>query len=140
MGIKIKIIITILGGIYEKILVLLIIIMTLSVVACNKETTVEEQPSTEEQVTIESIEADPTTENDLVLSTEELAEYNGKDGKPAYIAIDGIIYDVTDSNLWNEGEHNGFEAGKDLTTELMEKSPHKDSVIERLTPVGTLEG
>ncbi|MFB0971998.1 MAG: cytochrome b5 domain-containing protein [Neofamilia sp.] len=139
MGIKIKIIITILEGIYEKILVLLIIIMTLSVVACNKEKTTQEQPSIEEQSTTEALQSDPNTENDLVLSSVELAEYNGKDGKPAYIAIDGIIYDVTDSNLWNEGEHNGFEAGKDLTTELMEKSPHKDSVIERLSPVGTLE-
>lgn len=35
----------------------------------------------------------------LELTLEELAAYDGKDGNPAYIAVDGVIYDVTDVSL-----------------------------------------
>ena len=44
----------------------------------------------------------------LELTLEELAEYDGKDGNPAYIAVDGVIYDVTDVSFWRGGEHNGL--------------------------------
>lgn len=122
----------------KKILLFLIItVLSVSLVACNQEPVTQDQASTEETLA-EETQVEDNSEIDLVLSTEELSNYNGKDGNPAYIAVNGIIYDVSDSNLWKEGEHNGFEAGKDLTAELMEKSPHGEKVIERLTPVGTL--
>ncbi|WP_367187989.1 cytochrome b5 domain-containing protein, partial [Sulfuricurvum sp. RIFOXYD12_FULL_44_77] len=36
-------------------------------------------------------------------SEEELRQYNGKDGMPAYIAYKGQVYDVTSSKFWKEG-------------------------------------
>jgi predicted heme/steroid binding protein len=70
---------------------------------------------------------------------EELKEYDGKDGKPAYIAYQGKVYDVSQSGLWSGGEHMGLhEAGKDLTEEI-ELAPHREEVLERAKLIGTLE-
>ncbi len=57
----------------------------------------------------------PQEESSLELTLEELKEFNGKDGKAAYIAVDGVIYDVTNSSRWKNGEHNDFFAGNDLS-------------------------
>ncbi len=72
----------------------------------------------------------------LKLTLEQLAEFNGKDGKPAYVAVDGVIYDMTDSRMWRNGMHNGFEAGRDLTREIKEVSPHGVGNLERVPVVG----
>jgi predicted heme/steroid binding protein len=70
---------------------------------------------------------------------EELKEYDGKDGKQAYIAYQGKVYDVSESGLWSGGEHMGLhEAGKDLTEEI-ELAPHREEVLERAKLIGTLE-
>jgi len=72
-------------------------------------------------------------------TAEELEEYNGKNGKPVYIAYQGVVYDASGSDLWRGGEHMGLhEAGKDITEEL-ELAPHREEVFERLKRVGTLE-
>jgi predicted heme/steroid binding protein len=68
----------------------------------------------------------------------ELAENNGKNGKPAYIAYKGRVYDVTNSVFWMDGEHMGtHQAGVDLTSE-MELAPHADDVTKRAAFVGPL--
>jgi cytochrome b involved in lipid metabolism len=36
---------------------------------------------------------------------EELAQFNGKDGNPAYVAVNGKVYDVTDVPAWRGGEN-----------------------------------
>ena len=108
----------------KLLMLLLVLVLAVGLIAC---TTDSEDPDNGEDSA------------ELVLSNEELAEYNGKDGSPAYIAVDGIIYDVSNSEMWEEGQHNGFEAGMDLTDEIMNESPHGDSVLERLTAVGKLE-
>jgi predicted heme/steroid binding protein len=69
---------------------------------------------------------------------EELAKYDGKNGRPAYVAINGKVYDVTDSPTWIEGNHFGeHDAGKDLTEGLYASS-HGDSIIESMKLIGTL--
>ncbi|WP_246208588.1 cytochrome b5 domain-containing protein [Anaerotalea alkaliphila] len=75
---------------------------------------------------------------ELVLTLEELAAFDGKDGNPAYVAVDGVIYDVTESRPWSGGEHNGFSAGKDLTREIKEVSPHGVSKLVGIPVVGRL--
>lgn len=75
----------------------------------------------------------------LKLTKEELAAYNGKDGMPAYVAVDDVIYDVTDVKGWENGEHkNGIMAGKDLTDEIKTQSPHGTSVLDDVPVVGKL--
>jgi predicted heme/steroid binding protein len=72
-------------------------------------------------------------------TSEELEEYNGKNGKPAYIAYQGKVYDISQSDLWRDGEHMGLhQAGKDLTEEL-ELAPHREEVLERAKLLGTIE-
>lgn len=65
-----------------------------------------------------------------------LAKYDGKDGRPAYVAINGTVYDVTGNPHWAEGEHHGNLAGQDLTIAIGQ-SPHGESVLGKLKKVGT---
>lgn len=83
--------------------------------------------------------ADSSTSGTRVFTLEELATYNGKDGQPAYVAVDGVVYDVTDVPQWANGEHySGLTAGQDLTEEITNQSPHGLSVLDGLPVVGTL--
>ncbi len=70
-------------------------------------------------------------------SEAELAQFNGKNGKPAYVGFKGKVYDVTDSLQWGDGEHLGHMAGEDLT-EIIEIAPHSEEVLERMKVVGNL--
>lgn len=69
----------------------------------------------------------------------ELARNDGRDGRPAYIAVSGTVYDVTTSQRWKDGSHEGtHQAGQDLT-EALKSAPHVRAVIERFPVVGKLE-
>jgi len=69
---------------------------------------------------------------------EELKQYDGRDGRPAYFAYKGKVYDVTESYLWIGGDHQGqHEAGKDITNE-MQSAPHGEEMLERAKLVGVL--
>lgn len=69
---------------------------------------------------------------------EELKQYDGKEGRPAYVAYKGKVYDVTDDYLWGDGNHQGeHAAGKDLT-EAMAQAPHGEETLERVKLIGTL--
>lgn len=72
------------------------------------------------------------------LTMSELKKYNGQNGKPAYIAVEGVVYDVSSSPLWKGGNHKGYEAGNDLTQEIMESSPHGAGVMKKFPIVGKL--
>ena len=75
------------------------------------------------------------------LTKEQLKEFDGKNGRPAYVAVKGVIYDVTESRLWRGGEHdpsNGeASAGRDLTA-VLERSPHGDKHLKDFPIVGEL--
>ncbi len=70
-------------------------------------------------------------------TTSELAQFNGKNGNPAYVGYKGKVYDVTESYQWGDGDHLGHMAGKDLTDQ-MEIAPHGEDVMERMKVVGVL--
>jgi len=73
------------------------------------------------------------------MTKSELAKNDGRDGRPAYVAVNGTIYDVTASPLWSGGNHqDSHHAGHDLTEEL-KSAPHVRAVVERFPVVGRLE-
>ncbi len=66
-----------------------------------------------------------------------LAQYNGKNGQAAYIAVNGIIYDVTTIGAWQNGVHHGIKAGQDATANFA-SSPHTASLLKKMPIVGKL--
>lgn len=73
-------------------------------------------------------------------SPDELAQFNGTDGKPAYIVFQGRVIDVSGSKLWRGGMHmRRHHAGQDLTVEIQE-APHNLDVLDRYLQVGKLIG
>lgn len=67
-----------------------------------------------------------------------LAEFDGTNGKPIYVAANGKVYDVTRSRLWKDGTHQKrHHAGEDLTEDL-EAAPHKLDVLQRFPQVGII--
>ena len=77
------------------------------------------------------------TDSDLpeepVYTERELRQFDGTRGKPAYIAYDGIVYDVSASSLWRGGLHKDLHyAGTDLTRTLR-KAPHSAEVFTHAT-------
>lgn len=75
--------------------------------------------------------------NAQTFTLDELAQYDGKNGNDAYIAVEGIVYDVTNAAKWQNGNHYGVQAGTDCTTAIS-RSPHGSSVLDGLPIVGTL--
>ena len=72
-------------------------------------------------------------------TTSELAEYSGAHGTSAYVAYEGVVYDVSESFLWKNGNHQGLHlAGRDLTEEI-DRAPHGPEFIERCPIVGRLQ-
>lgn len=72
-----------------------------------------------------------------VFTAETLKQYNGLNGQPAYIAIDGIVYDV--SSLFVNGQHHGCSAGQDVTDEFNSERKHNDNMLKGYTVVGIYE-
>ncbi len=80
-----------------------------------------------------------TTNNLPIFTLSELSQYNGQSGMAAYIAYNGIVYDVTSVANWSSGSHNGVSAGTDVTS-VFSSSPHAESILGLATIVGVLEG
>lgn len=73
------------------------------------------------------------------MTLQELAQYDGKEGRKAYVAVNGTVYDFTESERWQNGNHEGaHQAGVDLT-EHLKAAPHVRSVIERFPVVGKID-
>jgi predicted heme/steroid binding protein/uncharacterized membrane protein len=73
------------------------------------------------------------------ISREELEKNDGRGGNPAFVAVNGEVYDLGASPLWKDGEHMGeHHAGGDLT-EALERAPHGIEMLERYQKAGELE-
>jgi predicted heme/steroid binding protein len=70
------------------------------------------------------------------ITPEELAYYDGKNGRPAYVAVRNIVYDVTGFTTWADGLHFDMAAGTDAT-EAFDQC-HNHTVLEKLDIVGKL--
>jgi predicted heme/steroid binding protein len=74
------------------------------------------------------------------LTAEELHRFDGKEGRPAFVAYKGKIYDVTKSKLWKDGSHaRKHHAGTDLT-DTLKTAPHAEDKILSMPEVGKLIG
>lgn len=106
----------------------------LLLVACAPATVEDSATTSSEVVSVSS-----SAEEMRTFTLEELSQYNGKDGQPAYVAVDGVVYDVTNVEAWKDGEHKlGLTAGNELTEEITNQSPHGLKVLEGLPIVGEL--
>jgi predicted heme/steroid binding protein len=68
----------------------------------------------------------------------QLALRNGSEMDEIWIAFEGKIYDMTQSNYWKNGKHYGNFAGQDLTDDLI-NSPHGKRVFENLPVIALLK-
>jgi predicted heme/steroid binding protein len=64
----------------------------------------------------------------------ELTGYNGQNGKPAYVAINGVVFDVT--TVFVKGKHFTHLAGQELTGAFLRQ--HVPSVLAGYPVVGKL--
>ena len=70
------------------------------------------------------------------MTEEQLSSFDGKEGRPAYIAYKGIIYDIGGSRLWRNGQHMmKHAAGTDLTAAL-KNAPHGEDKVLAMPQVG----
>jgi len=73
-----------------------------------------------------------------IFTREELEKHNGREGNRSYVAVNGEVYDVSASPMWEDGDHMGqHRAGMDLTEALF-SAPHGKEVFEQFQKVGTL--
>lgn len=72
------------------------------------------------------------------LTIEEFSRFDGRDGRPAYVAYKGNIHDVSNSRLWKDGSHaRKHHAGHDLTA-ILKTAPHGEEKILSMPVVGKL--
>lgn len=80
----------------------------------------------------------PVVRNGDQFSSEALSYFDGKEGRPAYFAYRGKVFDVSSSKLWREGSHmKKHTAGNDLT-DLLKTAPHGEEKILGMPVVGSL--
>lgn len=74
---------------------------------------------------------------DGVFTPEGLHGFDGRNGRKAYVAVEGTVYDVTESRLWKNGRHTRHLAGDDMT-EMIKQAPHGPEKLSAMQVVGRL--
>jgi predicted heme/steroid binding protein len=74
----------------------------------------------------------------IEITLDELAQFDGSGGRPAYVAINGTIYDVSLEATWGGGTHFGLYAGRDLTGAFQGCHPGAIEILSNLPQVGRL--
>lgn len=83
--------------------------------------------------------AQPVVNSTKTFTLEELKKYNGKDGNPAFVAVNGVVYDVTNVAAWAAATHFGLSAGNDLTSQFASCHAGAD-ILSALPKAGNLIG
>ncbi len=68
---------------------------------------------------------------------ETLSNFDGRDGRKACAAVNGIVYDLSESPLWKNGKHARHIAGMDLTTAI-KQAPHGPEKLDNFPKAGVL--
>lgn len=76
--------------------------------------------------------------NQRTFTLEELAAFTGKNGRPAYVAVNGIVYDMTTNRAWAAASHFGLTAGKEYTQEFASCHAGQQSILAALPVAGRL--
>lgn len=91
-----------------------------------------------EEEIMESKEEYKEEEDLKIISKEELSNYDGKDGRLAYIAIFGIVYDITDLPLVDILKNSGLSLGEDITLDFENTYRGDDNILKGAKKVGVL--
>lgn len=73
----------------------------------------------------------------VIVTRSQLNEATCDDGHHCYIAVNGIVYDLSGHKTWAKGRHHGIKAGGDATAAFVD-SPHAGAKLLDLTVVGRL--
>jgi len=137
-----------------KIFIVLLLLLSVGCASTTSPSTsvaISSSVQADQQITSSSVSSQPansvssapasssSSSNLLELTLAELKQFDGKGGRKAYIAVGGTIYDVTGNLNWFRGNHNGFEAGQDLTSAMDNQSPHGRSKLVGLPIVGRIK-
>ncbi len=68
---------------------------------------------------------------------DELHAFDGIGGNKAYVCVDGVVYDVSDSAPWKGGRHMRHLAGFDMS-QAIRQAPHGPEKLETMPVVGRL--
>jgi len=100
-------------------------------------TNIQELFSLSDIVLNEALDSSILFRQNQTFTMDQLARYNGKNGNPAYVAVQGVVYDVTNNATWAAATHFGLTAGRDLTSEFVSCHPGQ-TVLSSLNVVGRL--
>ncbi len=81
------------------------------------------------------VAAVPATPARKVFTLDELKKFDGKEGRPAYAAVDGLVYDF--STVYKEGTHYEHIAGAEHTQAFY--SYHKKEELQKYPVVGEMK-
>lgn len=85
---------------------------------------------------VQVIKAEQVSER--VFTSDELVQYNGLNGNPIYVAVNGVVYDVSKVPVWASGAHFGLNPGRDVTNEFMQCHIGRQDILDKLPKVGVL--
>jgi hydroxylamine dehydrogenase len=75
-----------------------------------------------------------------IISRASISDYNGEEGRSAYVIYEDTVYDVSGSPKWEDGTHfRKHRAGADLTGEI-DAAPHGEEVLGTIPVVSRLSG
>lgn len=99
----------------------------------------QEQIRTKQQESGLSDAALEDRDGQRTFTIQELAYYDGSGGKPAYTAVNGIVYDMTNLIRWAGGTHFGLYAGRDFTEAFMNCHQGMTEILAKVPRVGILQ-
>ncbi len=73
-----------------------------------------------------------------VCTIDGLCQFDGKEGRPAYVAYKGLLYDVTKSKLWKNGLHAAKHAAGNDLTDMLKNAPHGEDKVLAMPATGKL--
>ncbi len=89
-----------------------------------------------EKFNIELSDADRKLIETNPMTREEVAVFDGKEGRDSYVIIKNVVYNL--GKKWKNGEHHGLKAGTDVTEGFL-SSPHSAAKIKELKVVGGIK-